>query len=73
MGMSMTVTLSELDVLAEFDRRVAKGVIFYDGEPAIQAQELDGYKVGRHSIEQQTFSYAVRHLALTETPSLNLP
>ena len=42
----MTVTLSELEVLAEFDRRVAKGVIFYDNDPDIQVQEVDGYKVG---------------------------
>lgn len=48
MGMSMTVTLSELDVLREFDQRVAKGVIFYDNEPKIQVQEVDGYKVGSH-------------------------
>ncbi|KAK7954283.1 hypothetical protein PG988_014977 [Apiospora saccharicola] len=44
MGMSMTVTLSELDVLREFDQRVSKGVIFYDNDPKIQAQEVDGYK-----------------------------
>ncbi|KAK6833843.1 phosphorylase [Apiospora arundinis] len=44
MGMSMTVTLSELNVLAEFDRRVFNGVIHYDNNPDIQVQEVDGYK-----------------------------
>ncbi|KAK8035476.1 hypothetical protein PG993_010471 [Apiospora rasikravindrae] len=42
--MSTTVTLSEVDVLAEFDQRVAKGVVFYDNDPDIQVQEVDGYK-----------------------------
>lgn len=70
----MTVTaLSEFDVLAEFDQRVSKGVIFYDNEPKIQVQEVHGYKVSGPVNWERLLLPNMRAVIADIVNSLNLP
>ena len=43
----MNVNLNEKEILAEFDRRHAQGVIFYDDKPRLQVKKVEGFTVRR--------------------------
>lgn len=44
---TMNVNLNEKEILAEFDRRHAQGVIFYDDKPRLQVKKEGGFTVRR--------------------------
>lgn len=41
----MSLSLCEADLIADFDARFGKGLIFYQDNPAIQTQTVDGFQV----------------------------
>lgn len=41
----MSPSFCEEDLIADFDARFKKGLIFYQDNPAIQTQTIDGFKV----------------------------
>ena len=43
----MSLSLCEADLIADFDARFGKGLIFYQDNPAIQTRTIDGFKVRR--------------------------
>ena len=46
----MNVNLNEKEILAEFDRRHAQGVIFYDNEPRLLEKKVGGFTVRRRAL-----------------------
>lgn len=52
----MALPLGEEELLADFDQRCSKGVVFYEPNPRLQTQVIDGFQVrndAQHSIARK--------------------